>query len=216
MSKARGDLCIMACGDDVFFENRVAEFVEAHEKSGATVITSNAEYIDVQGNSLGLFRDPKANYDLSIDEFLRESWIVTCFGAGMGWHRSLFDYFGPIKPGPRNWDRVIPFRGVLYGGNYYIKEPLLQWRQHRGNTSINRVMENAQTNLERLQVTERDLNNHVANWVIMFNELGFHIRKSEDANLQKHLNRIGMCIVNTASEWVVARDTLVRAGHGVA
>lgn len=131
----KGRYLVLGCGDDVFMPSRVSVNMEAFKATGASVLTSNCVTINDDGDVLGLFQDPNGDYDVSLDAVFDKGTTVMFHGASMAWDREAIDRFGPL-PILRNIDWVIPFRGLLMGGNHYIKEPLMSYRMHSNNVAI--------------------------------------------------------------------------------
>ncbi len=215
----QGDLCILGCGDDIFMSDRIQRIVARHSETRASVITSNAILIDESGNHMKPYRDATAEHDVSARAFLTNGATPACFGAGLAWHREIWDAFGPMRPGPRNYDQVIPFRGLLLHGNSYIGEPLLLWRQHAGNQTFDwREMRNPAlgTDIENLRRVERHLNNQSANWLAIADDIE-HL-----SNTRKE--RVDLPALHAAAtkramghcrEWAVFRAKLAKDGIGV-
>ncbi len=134
MERARGDVCLIACGDDICAEDRVTVIVEAHRRTGASVVTSNCIVINEDSQIAGLIHDPVHDPDVSLATFL-EHLTPMCHGASMSWTRELWDIFGPTD-GQRNIDWIIPFRGLLLGGNHFERRPVVMYRLHAGNTAL--------------------------------------------------------------------------------
>jgi hypothetical protein len=56
-------------------------------------------------------------------------------GASQCYHRSLFDFFGPIPAGVAEEDHVLPFRAALLGEVVFCPDKLVKYRVHVGNVS---------------------------------------------------------------------------------
>ncbi len=129
MAATRGDLVVMAGGDDVSHPERVERLVQAWLASGrrAHLLHSNARVIDETGQVVGmrpgkppLLEDPSPHNILEKD--------LAVLGATAGWSRALFERFGPIPTEAGVEDLVLTFRGALAGPVIYVDEPLVDWR----------------------------------------------------------------------------------------
>lgn len=213
MPAVEGDYLVLACGDDECLPDRVAVTVAAHQRTGADVITANSEVIDAAGGLLGLFRDPKEEPDLSLERFVVEP-TAMCHGASMSWSMELWRAFGPVEE-IRTFDWVIPFWGLLRGGNFFISEPLLRYRVHTGNTALGILATQAEGPEKRAVVAELQAYQETANIVAMLRAVDRLEAMTPDdprlpslrAGLSERLNR-------AARRWTAARWNTPSQGVG--
>lgn len=134
MSIAKSELVIIAAGDDVSLPNRAERIYEAYEASGrkARSIYSDVRITDSNGQVLMERLFPQSQEKLTLE--IIASGAVTVLGASQAWHRSVFDFFGPMNESVIREDAVIPFRAALSGTVVYIDEPLVLYR--RSNTTL--------------------------------------------------------------------------------
>jgi len=170
LPRLSGQRVILGCGDDVFEPHRVSAVMDAFHDSGATVLGSNCWSMADNGEILGLFRDPKADYDVSLDAFFDNYFTVMCHGATLAWDRAITDVFGPL-PVMRNIDWIIPFRGLLLGGNHYLREPLLRYRTHDGNTALGLKLIGLEEGLERQRIVEAQQCQRIVNNLYMHDDV---------------------------------------------
>jgi glycosyltransferase involved in cell wall biosynthesis len=209
---ADGELCVFANSDDISHPNRVSRIVDAHLEHKASVLSSAARIIDPSGKVTGLFR--RGNPDCSLARFQKEGHLPSFFGAGMAWHREVFDVFGAFPKGPRNVDNVIPFRGLLLNGNLYISEPLLDWRHHGGNLSLG--LKKKQGTIDDLIIQERNLSNLCSNFFCMLDDITLLAKKGRDLpKLDEIQNSIAQRTFTLSRQWSDVRSRLAFAGHGV-
>jgi glycosyltransferase involved in cell wall biosynthesis len=129
MNLARGELIVLAAGDDISLPERVERTWQAYVESGrrAMSLYSSLIMIDEQGaRQKAVGKPPRAAaYDL-------EAYLAagTVHGCSHAWHRRVFEVFGPMYPGTVYEDRVIPLRAILLGEIRYIEEPLVLYRRH--------------------------------------------------------------------------------------
>ena len=132
---ARGELHVIAAGDDISFPERVSRTWQAHCESGrvAMSIHSSVVIIDENGNKGGVYRrSPRRGPEDGFEARLRDLDFAVS-GCSHAWHRSVFEVFGPLTPGATLEDRIIPFRSAHLGSIDYIDEPLVFYRRWSGN-----------------------------------------------------------------------------------
>lgn len=135
--KSRGELILLANGDDVSLPERVERTVAAWEQGGrrAKAITTDLLRIDAVGKPLpGLLRtETKAP---SLEEGVRAR-----FGgvgaASLAVSRDVFDRFGPLMPRLILEDNALFMRAYLLGETLHLNEPLVRYRVHPDNISQN-------------------------------------------------------------------------------
>lgn len=137
MEIARGQLIVVAAGDDVSLPHRTVRIWNEYLASNCTAcsIFSNEFLIDALGNlrAIGRQKPPDAE-TLTIHWFVQHrSWVM---GSSHAWHRSVFDVFGPLNDGVVSEDSAIPFRSLLLGTIRYIHEPLVLRRFTGTNISM--------------------------------------------------------------------------------
>jgi glycosyltransferase involved in cell wall biosynthesis len=137
MELAKGELIIVAAGDDISLPHRSKLFAEVYFNSGrqSKSIFSNVIVIDEFGQSRGLYKNqPEPEEKLSFDWLLYKGCKV--LGCSHAWSRDIFDIFGPIPPETIFEDTVLPFRSALLGKISYLHEPLVLYRRHAASTSL--------------------------------------------------------------------------------
>ncbi|MDJ0894629.1 MAG: glycosyltransferase [Alphaproteobacteria bacterium] len=215
------DYIVLGQGDDVFLPNRVARCMAVFDETGAAALSSNAFIIDESGARHGTHHPTDAQPDTTIDSFVFNGAIRSCFGAGLAWHRSVFDEFGPIAKGSRNIDIVIPFRACLLSGCQYISEPLLEWRHHAGNRTLHLQQARAESKEEKMLIEERNLCNQVANTNAMIQDLqSFNPAPHQDraAILPRRTELLQSMLrrqIVLTQQWVELRADLEKRGVGV-
>jgi glycosyltransferase involved in cell wall biosynthesis len=160
----KGEIAVLGHGDDIQHPDRVKATVERMLEENVSVVTCNATVIDAAGKPTRYFMDPNQRPDLSLEAFGTHSHNSTVFGAGMAWHREVFDVFGPVYPGPRNTDNTIGFRGALLRGGSVILDPkYVQWRVHDNNRTLALKRDRMTDSVDKEKVTEQMFYNKVAN-----------------------------------------------------
>ncbi len=133
MELSRGELIVIAAGDDVSLPDRTLHLYKAYRASNgrAKSLNSASVVIDEEGRTRYVFREhqPEERYRLERMDSFR--YILT--GCTHAWSREVFDTFGPLQTPLSCEDMVIPFRSALLGEIVYVDEPLVKYRQHNGN-----------------------------------------------------------------------------------
>lgn len=135
-----GDLIAFCDQDDVWLPNKTTAIVHAFADPDVTLVFHNAEFIDDRGHSIGkLFRRPRLRIYPPLST---KPWIIVP-GLVQSMRRSLLrftslhprsiDPYCPNEPMPH--DLWYPFWASVLGKMAYIPDPLVQYRQHGGNTS---------------------------------------------------------------------------------
>lgn len=140
MELATGELLVVAAGDDVSFPHRVSAILDAWRRSDgkAGAFFSNAIVVDRDGTHRGLRFGALDERRLELRTMARLG-PSTLLGATSAWDRRVYSVFGSITGEVTAEDRVIAFRGALLGGIDYIAEPLVYYRMHGDNISLNSI-----------------------------------------------------------------------------
>lgn len=133
VSRSRGELLVVAAGDDVSLPQRCERVVQAwlaHDRR-IDLIAAPLLDIDEQGREHGVIRPA----DLSRWRDARD-WVAErphVIGAAQAWTRRLFDRYGPLPARAMAEDMIMVFRAIGAGGAITLDEPLVQYR--RGGVS---------------------------------------------------------------------------------
>ncbi len=134
MELARGELIVVAAGDDISLPDRVEQCWRIFHESGGKAMSMYSAMIVIDENERQIETVhkllPKGMQDLSCD--LSEIGVCGCSHC---WHRSVFDLFGPLIQETVYEDKAIPFRSALLGEIRYIDKPLVLYRRHSENIS---------------------------------------------------------------------------------
>ncbi len=137
MELARGELIVVAAGDDISLPNRVEQCWQAYRDSGGTAMSiySGLILIDENERQQGTVQRPLPP---GINDLACRIADIGVCGCSHCWHRSVFDIFGPMIQETVYEDKAIPFRSILLGRILYLDEPLVLYRRHTGNISAPR------------------------------------------------------------------------------
>lgn len=223
-ARVPGDVYIIFCSDDLFDPMRMTKTVQAFVERDASAVTCNARLISETGEDMGLRKAYGGSRPLeTAEDFSRFGALTTFFGAGMAFHRRVFDLFEPIPNIIRNVDNLIPFRAMLLGpnnGNVFLDEPLLQWRRHAGQHTLRVQRDYVDDELEKLRYQERMHSNKAANFVAMMEDVAT-LRHNNRAPPDLKINNVelatGRHLRKTVRQWMeVRRRLLTEHGIGIA
>lgn len=172
LSLAQGDFIILFNGDDVMLPTMVEHMVKVWREYDVSLVTGNARYINESGAELNrFFCDPVGPYDETFETLARQCGNAVCFGASMGFERSLYAEFGYPPDYLAAEDVILPFWAYLAKGVRFIPEPLLKYRVHDQNTSMTLRYERSTDPIDRLQIWVEDRYIHLTHAFVMISEL---------------------------------------------
>jgi glycosyltransferase involved in cell wall biosynthesis len=136
---AKGELIVVAHSDDVAVRDRVARLREAAERTGASLIASDA-WVYVDGvDERRLIGPERGDRWASAAELSERSFDTRFLGATFCYRRHLFEGFPDLREGGlarfNPGDHFLPYRATLLGGVWYVDAPLIHWRQHPGQVT---------------------------------------------------------------------------------
>jgi glycosyltransferase involved in cell wall biosynthesis len=128
LSASKGEIIILAAGDDISVPERSSRIVDFWKNNGRpSFIYSGTVRIDEYGHSLTRARpNNMLSDDTSVFDFLRFWPNVT--GAASAIHKDIFETFGPLGSTTEVEDRNFALRGILLNGAKYLNEDLVQYR----------------------------------------------------------------------------------------
>ncbi|WP_269620999.1 glycosyltransferase [Zhongshania aquatica] len=187
VSLCRGELVVVASGDDISFPHRVSRLVESYLSNGKPMLLhSKAVDIDADGFVIGS-ESPHANFrrQLSLEEAAFSQSIY--LGASGAWSRELIEKYGVIDYSCAFEDLVMGFRAVLENSILYIDECLLYYRTSVGMSqqvsiaqpnSLQRRKSQVCLMLDTLQQRRADL------------KVSDHLEGRLDRKLKKRISRL--------------------------
>lgn len=213
LERCDGDYIVVAHGDDVSHHTRVTRLVTEATRLGVSLVTSNAVFIDEQGEAMGYWRDPDEEYDCSLHTLARVGHVAAELGAGISFERRVWDEFGPMRKGPRNVDGILTVRAGLLAGAHLDPEPTLLYRRREGQTALWAMINTAPSDEQRRVLEERHLQNNVANAVVYVELVQEHLqRHPDDEHAREALGLFVGHLHRAARRHSHYRDDLVRAG----
>ena len=137
VAAASAPICVAAHGDDVSYPWRARRLVELFEKTGADLVASNVDELDPDGSSTLRPIDQPAGF-VSAETMVGAGWVPPMLGAALAWRTRVYADFPTLNSRYLvfGYDWLVPFRAAVGRGAYYTPEPLLQYRRHEGQWSV--------------------------------------------------------------------------------
>lgn len=131
VARARGEILVLAAGDDISVSHRTAVLVHAFQQHpAAQCVYSNAEVIDDLGKQLRLhYPDPPPKKTVRS----LEGPYTGLLGATTAYRKDLFKIFGSLPTDVAYEDRVLPLRAAMSGEVVYLSDRLVHYRRHGAN-----------------------------------------------------------------------------------
>lgn len=127
-----GELIVTAGGDDICYPDRCQVLADAWMASSRQwhSICSNANLIDENGKSLGIYNSNKSIRECNeIRPAIRDG-VVGVSGCSHAFSRINYEIFGPLPSSAPGEDEILGFRSLLLGGIRWIPAALLSYRKH--------------------------------------------------------------------------------------
>lgn len=207
----RGEFVVGAHGDDISHPERTRRLVEAWRATNASLLSSNAEIIDAESRPVRVLNPKSENQFLSAAEIARAGFHPCMHGATLAWHPDLFRSFEPLdnlRLGAA-YDHVLPFRGAVLKGSYYVAQPLVKWRVHGKNLG------NQQSDRTRgaLVQMETECAYDLGARICMLDDLDYRIKRDGGTKELEELRQILIAkIVKLARSFTFRRNELIAAG----
>jgi glycosyltransferase involved in cell wall biosynthesis len=131
MDLSRGELIVVAAGDDISLPSRTDILASAWRNSTRRFVSLYSDYLEIDddGSETGLVRKGPVEHD--IPTMIRNAATSGrgVFGATHAWTRHSFDLFGPIDSRVIYEDKVIPFRNAVVGEIVHVDQVLVKYRR---------------------------------------------------------------------------------------
>jgi glycosyltransferase involved in cell wall biosynthesis len=131
---ATGEFIVPGAGDDISLPHRTETVVRLWQESGGRAKSIYSDVVGLQQDEARTYHFTARPEQNTLEHQLRTG-NCNVLGASQCYHRSLFDFFGPLPPTLFEEDHVLPFRAALLGEVVYCPEVLLKYRVHVGNVS---------------------------------------------------------------------------------
>ncbi len=136
LKESKGDLILLANGDDISLPERTRLTVDAWLTSGkkAHAIYSDLEEIDEEGILRGTPGRKARSFD-TLEEGVRKRFSGGALAASLTLSRSVFDRFGPLTDNLILEDNPLHMRAMLLGDCVHLDRSLVKYRVHAENMS---------------------------------------------------------------------------------
>ncbi|WP_138435129.1 glycosyltransferase family 2 protein [Marinobacter shengliensis] len=137
---ARGEVIVVAAGDDVSYDYRVTDVVKSFSLNlGAKFVSFVDDRID-SGGFLTKANPVKrqslnSSFNVSIDYYLSGS-KVSLSGASRAYKRDVFSFFGDLNSYCPTEDTPLLLRSLLLGEGIVLPYAGIKYRRHGGNLSV--------------------------------------------------------------------------------
>jgi glycosyltransferase involved in cell wall biosynthesis len=143
MEIARGELVVLAAGDDISMSHRTEVLVGHWLSFGRpSAICSRFQQISSIGEEFGdgdgwfdKFQAKSNENQLEILLRLIKEHVPSLVGCTEAWSSELFKLFGPLNDDVWSEDTAVSLRAWLLNGIQYVPEKLVKYRQHNNNVS---------------------------------------------------------------------------------
>lgn len=153
MSEMTSPILMAMAADDEMMLCRVEQTLKVFD-ADVMGLCSDAEVIDASGNQISAtYLGPDWNVEINPVTAANGARVL---GASASWRRSLFEYYGPLKPGIVLEDGALSFRASLLGKVIYIQLPLVRYRIH-GNNLFQSYLEDFHTAKDYLASIARNV-----------------------------------------------------------
>ena len=137
MQSSRGDIIVVAAGDDISLPDRTSISVECFKMDeNATAVLLSSDVINNSGKIVGERINRKGNEVECIqiiDDLL--VWRHVTFGATRAVKREMFSLFGPLNDSCPTEDTPLLLRSLLSGTNIVSQHKAILYRRHDSNLS---------------------------------------------------------------------------------
>jgi len=136
---AKGELIVIAAGDDISVPERTALIVEKYLASANAIhyFYSSAKEMALDGRLGKVVASPGAEASGSKLSTALSPYPLA-IGATQAWTRALVQAFSPLKPQVWAEDQILGLRGRLLGSICFIDEPLVHYRVGSGISTSER------------------------------------------------------------------------------
>jgi glycosyltransferase involved in cell wall biosynthesis len=138
MSLARNDFLFLSDQDDVWIPGRASAMKQRLVESGASVVSSNVEWMNTNEEPIDVVYDGVASRDSEkhlaniVDIFLGKT---NYFGCAMALRREFVKVIAPIPSFVESHDLWIALASNLVGSNTHLDERTLRKRKHADNAT---------------------------------------------------------------------------------
>lgn len=128
MELTRGELIVVAAGDDISLPTRVSTLTRRWLAKDEAPDLLCSDYIKIDGTG----REGNVGIGCILANMQPESMAANghgILGATAAWTKRLWGRFHGLPRGAVHEDQILPFRAALFGGIEYVSTPLVKYRQ---------------------------------------------------------------------------------------
>lgn len=133
IQQAKGEILVIAAGDDISMPSRTSRIVDAWNRAGRATRAFHSRYHDMALDGSMIAENIGTAPHVTNAEMLL--WNNPVIGATEAWTRDLFEIFGALQPCVTHEDRCMAFRAAMVGDIDFIPEPLVA-RRRGGLSSV--------------------------------------------------------------------------------
>jgi len=209
MELAKGELVVIAHGDDMSFPNRVQRLADAWLRSGVFLVSSNYLF-NRWGEDVDRILTPDIPKRLAALEIAEHGWSEWLFGGALAWDRNVFDVWGPLDPEKSavSTDWIIPFRAALLGAIAVVGDPLLKVHVHPKSKRSRYLGHD-----DELVGRESSSANSLAQFLYMLDTVQTGVARGLFPARPDLIRTLVRSIVRCAGEWSVSRNKLLMQGR---
>lgn len=135
IKECRGDYIFLSDQDDIWFPNKREEVIKAFQSKNCAVVVHDAKIIDECGKLIASsFFEMRKCGPGYIKNLIKNTYIGCC----MAFKKELMPVILPFPVGLPMHDQWIGLLSHNYGGSYFLRKPLIQYRRHQNNASNTR------------------------------------------------------------------------------
>ncbi|MCU8055568.1 glycosyltransferase [Shewanella sp. SM34] len=167
LSLAKGDIIVVAAGDDISLFDRVSNTVQLFQNNDDISFLSFNDYkINDENEILGVLNDKLIeDKKLTLKQFLNGIELEFC-GASRAFKRDIFDTFKELLPDCPTEDTPYRLRGLMLGNGMVSKLPGIKYRIHNNNLSnannLSKMKHNLVSKQYEIDINLALLNGHIS------------------------------------------------------
>ncbi|MFT6834788.1 MAG: glycosyltransferase involved in cell wall biosynthesis [Francisellaceae bacterium] len=136
LSMAKGDIIVVAAGDDISLSHRVSSSVEILKDQTISFVSFNDEIIDSESKTLSIGERVGFN---GLKKFTLDDYITSISlpfsGASRAFRKSIYEFFGDLSPDCPTEDTPYILRCLLQGDGAVSSDIAIKYRVHSSNLS---------------------------------------------------------------------------------
>ncbi|WP_417914349.1 glycosyltransferase [Candidatus Electronema sp. JM] len=171
-SMAKGELIIMAAGDDVSESHRAAMIADHWIANGKPTCVLHSALLTISDikNFIPKRLSGKGyhcGHELNIDWYLNNNKLMMpIIGSTAAYTRNLYYEFGPMLEGGIIEDMVLTFRALLIGQVFYIDDILVRYRISEHNISMGQKRSDQERWIKWIKSMQKCISNNIKDYLI--------------------------------------------------